>query len=210
MSGADQRGAEPPPPPERLADSPLLVALTPQQLARFIASGDTRRYRRGEQIIAEGETGDALYVILEGSVTIRHPDQRVMATLSGEDTMDSQYEGDFFGEMSVLDHEPRSATVVASSEEVELFRISKEKVFALFASDTDFQVVFLLNLARILSRRIRRSNTRRSSGAATTQDCPGKAGPVAEGGARDSSPPAELPPGVGEASGLPPSSSLDL
>lgn len=164
MSGPDTDRVGAPPSPERVADSPLLVALTPSQLAHFLAAGETRTYGRGEEIIAEGESGDALFVILRGSVSIHLPGQNAMTTLSGDDTMDAQYEGDFFGEMSVLDHEPRSASVIAASDVVELFRISKERVFAIFATDMDFQVVFLLNMARILSRRLRLSNIRRTTG----------------------------------------------
>lgn len=157
-------GVEVGPPPEmsRVADSPLLVALSDDQVTRFLAAGETRRYPAGSRIIARGEPGDALYLILGGRVSIRHAEDAVVATLSGEDTLDAQYEGDFFGEMSVLDHEPRSATVVAGEAGVEVFRIAKDRVFALFAEDTDFQVVFLLNMARILSRRLRRSNLRRA------------------------------------------------
>lgn len=163
MSEAGRVG--PPPPVERIADSPLVVALGEDQLKRFLEAGETRTYRAGDRIISEGAVGDALYLILAGRVTIHLPGERIMTTLSGDDTLGAQYEGDFFGEMSVLDHEPRSASVIAATDEVVVFRVGKDRLFALFAADTAFQVVFLSNLARILSRRLRVANLRRAGEA---------------------------------------------
>lgn len=159
MRDAD-RGS-PLPSPDRIADSPLVVALSEDQLRRFLEAGEIQRFRMGEQIVAEGAVGDALYLILKGQVRIHLAGGKIMTTLSGDDTLVAQYEGDFFGEMAVLDHEPRSATVVAATDEVEVFRVSKDRLFTLFAADTEFQVVFLSNLARILSRRLRVANQKR-------------------------------------------------
>lgn len=154
----------PNPPAERIQDSPLLVALTIPQLDLLIHAAVALAYEEGDVIICEGEIGDALYLILKGSVSIHHPGKALMATLSGEETLHAQYEGDFFGEMAILDHEPRSATVFAAAPVVEVLRIGKDSIFRLFAEDTEFQVVLLMNLARVLSRRIRMSNQRRTLG----------------------------------------------
>lgn len=138
-----------------LEHSPLLVALTGEQIDRLLAVGRVESYRAGTDIIREGDPGDALYLILSGRVRISARNRSDVAVLSGDATLQSQYEGDFFGEMSILDHEARSATVTSEGE-VTVFRIGKEELFDLFASDVDFQVVLLTNVGRILSRRLRK------------------------------------------------------
>jgi CRP/FNR family transcriptional regulator/CRP/FNR family cyclic AMP-dependent transcriptional regulator len=67
-----------------------------------------RHFRRNEVIFHQGDPGDALHVITEGSVKIVLPstegDEAIIATLQP---------GDFFGELALLDGQPRSATAVA-------------------------------------------------------------------------------------------------
>jgi len=93
-------------------------------------------------------------------VSINSREGKELTFLSSDTSLQAQYEGDFFGELSILDLENRSADVKAVNNLV-LFKISREDLYSIFASDVDFQVVFLMNLSRILSRRLRRSNIRR-------------------------------------------------
>lgn len=78
-----------------------------------IATEETRE--GGEVIFAEGEDGDALYLVLDGKVRV-HRNDRVIAELG---------ERECFGEMAILDASPRSATVT-SMEESQLLKISRE------------------------------------------------------------------------------------
>jgi len=144
----------------RLAESPLLVALDEAQLEQFIAVGRLERHGDGEMIIRERESGDALYLILEGEVRISSAENPELARLSGDGRLHTQYEGDFFGEMSILDYEARSASAHAVGD-VLVFRVGREELFGLFGSNTDLQVILLTNMARILSRRLRVTNKRR-------------------------------------------------
>jgi len=68
-----------------------------------------RSYAEGEVIVSEAERGDALYVLARGKVKV------VLYGESGREVILSIFKeaGDFFGEMSLLDDEPRSATVTA-------------------------------------------------------------------------------------------------
>ena len=75
------------------------------------------RYAKGERICAEGEPGDALYLLYNGGVVI---------TKSGwKEPIARLKEGDFFGEMALLFGEPRSATVTTEVE-TEVFCLAGE------------------------------------------------------------------------------------
>ncbi len=73
----------------------------------------------GEALFHEGDKGDVMYLIKEGQIKItkgKGPDERVLAVLK---------EGDFFGEMAIIDGSPRSASATAISK-TSLLVIDKE------------------------------------------------------------------------------------
>ena len=74
-----------------------------------------RDFKRGDTIIKQGEEGSSFFVVREGQTKVSQDGQVVGAHKSG----------DFFGEASLLRSEPRSATVVATSEKVSLFELGK-------------------------------------------------------------------------------------
>ena len=117
-----------------MSDAPLEFSL-------LIASGiPTRSFIADDVIFREGHIAEELYVIKSGTVEI-HGGQRVLAILK---------EGDFFGEMALIDPAPRSASAIAVTD-VQLIPIS-EKQFIELVTETP---AFALDLLRILVRRIR-------------------------------------------------------
>jgi CRP/FNR family cyclic AMP-dependent transcriptional regulator len=84
----------------------IRTGLTPESIARLIALGEHRRYRRGTVLINEGDQGDALFVIVSGRVKVYSVDDR-----DREITYGFCGPGDAIGEMS-LDGSPRSASVI--------------------------------------------------------------------------------------------------
>jgi signal transduction histidine kinase len=89
-------------------DSKLFAPLTPSDLAALSQSLELRSYTAGNVIFTEGDAGDGLYVVEEGlveiSTLIQEHDRQVLSRVGP---------GDFFGELAVLDSEPRSATASA-------------------------------------------------------------------------------------------------
>jgi CRP-like cAMP-binding protein len=87
---------------------PLFTEADPDDLIEVVRHVRRRRFRRGEVIFHEGDPGDALHVVVTGSVKIglssEVGEEAIIATL---------HPGDFFGELSLLDGAPRSATATA-------------------------------------------------------------------------------------------------
>jgi CRP-like cAMP-binding protein len=103
MSSLDERAAI-----DALRRCPLFAPCPQAVLADVGRRLRHRHFRRNEVIFHQGDPGDALHVITAGSVKIVLPspegEEAIIATLRA---------GDFFGELSLLDGEPRSATAVA-------------------------------------------------------------------------------------------------
>ena len=101
---------------------------------------DAQEVKAGSVIFREGEAADRLFVIKSGEVRIQIGN-RSITELSA---------GDIFGEMALIDNEPRSATAVAMTD-VELVPVS-EKQFLFLVSQTPY---FALKVMRVLARRLR-------------------------------------------------------
>jgi CRP-like cAMP-binding protein len=88
---------------EMLQKAPLWSGLTEKELKVIARSFKELKYESGDIIVRKGEAGVGFYLMAEGTVEVRS-DGKVLSKLGP---------GQFFGEMSVLDGQPRSADVVA-------------------------------------------------------------------------------------------------
>ena len=88
-----------------LKSIPLFNTLSPRQLKVIAKTAKERSYRAGESIVKQGVTGIGLFLILEGKVGV-YRSGGLVATLPA---------GQFFGEMALLDEQPRSADVRAAT-----------------------------------------------------------------------------------------------
>jgi CRP/FNR family cyclic AMP-dependent transcriptional regulator len=93
--------------PRNASDFDKLIASLAPPLARLAARGMVRSYRKNTVILNEGESGDSLYVLLDGQVKVYAIDQN-----GREITYSTIDAGDYFGEMS-LDGGPRSASIMS-------------------------------------------------------------------------------------------------
>ncbi len=140
------------PTPTLLEKHPLLVHLEPEQLTRMARAGEIESYNPGESIVVEGSLGDALFLILSGQVAV-HKGPQTFATLAG---------GEFFGEMSLVEPAPRSASVTAMSATF-LFRLPHDQLRDLISDDPSAASVLLVQVVKTLSERLRRANQMLSS-----------------------------------------------
>jgi CRP-like cAMP-binding protein len=98
---------------------PFLELLDDAQSNRLLQSARLLRFGRGERVIEQGEEGGSMFILLHGEAA-------VLLNANGTETQVAMLrEGDYFGEMSLLTGEPRSATVVARTD-CEIWEIGKE------------------------------------------------------------------------------------
>ena len=140
------------PTPTLLERHPLLVHLATDQLTVLARSGEIESYNPGEPIVVEGSLGDALFLILSGQVAV-HRGAQTFATLQG---------GEFFGEMSLVEPAPRSASVTAMSATF-LFRLPHDALRDLITEDANAASILLVQVVKTLSERLRRANQMLSS-----------------------------------------------
>ena len=111
---------------------------------------EEQSFDEGEVLIERGDEGDCLFLVVEGEASVRLAEREVARAGRGE----------CIGEMSLLDAEPRSATVVACGA-VRTLRVDQEPFFELLTEHTELT----RGLIAMLSRRLRtmlREHTRRT------------------------------------------------
>jgi CRP-like cAMP-binding protein len=131
---------------QALASIPLFSGLTDEQIAPLAEHLRRRTFQERETIVRRGDPGDSLYIITGGKVKVSYADEddeTIIAMLSA---------GDFFGELSLLDGEARSADVVA---------LEPTETLVLSAADVRRSIIetpeVALSLLTELSGRLRRS-----------------------------------------------------
>jgi CRP/FNR family transcriptional regulator, cyclic AMP receptor protein len=129
-----------------LAKCPLFAHATAATLQSVANNLRRRRFRRNEVIFHQGDPGDSLHIVANGAVKIVLPsaegEEAIIATLR---------EGDFFGELSLLDGAPRSATATAL-EPSETLVLPRPIFLQLLADDPALRDALLSGLARELRR----------------------------------------------------------
>jgi CRP-like cAMP-binding protein len=133
---------------EFLKSVPLFSRLGEASLDSILRLTRRRRFRKDEVIFHEKEVGDSLFVILHG---------RVKVAIFGDDgkevTLSILTDGDFFGELALLDQEPRSATIIAE-EDCELLSLQRDDFTRALEQDPGMSAA----LIQVLADRLRKAN----------------------------------------------------
>jgi CRP-like cAMP-binding protein len=133
---------------ELLRTVPIFSELTDEDIVSLARVAIRKHYAKDAVVFFENEEGDFFFMILDGriKVTILGDDGReVILSLLGA--------GDFFGEMALLDNEPRSATAIAV-EDSELLSLHRTDFQSVLSDKTSIAA----SLMRILSGRLRKAN----------------------------------------------------
>ena len=126
---------------------PLFAGLAPEDLQRLAKTCLERLYDADEVVFREGELGDELVVIVEGTVRVVHVDA------DGTERLLRRYEaGDHIGEMALLREAPRAATVIAEPPGVRGLVIGGEGLTSILRERPDAAMALLATLATRLSQ----------------------------------------------------------
>ena len=121
----------------------LFRSLPAEELAQIAEIADEQEFVSGDPIFAEGEQGDALYLVVEGQVRV-HKDDKQLAVLSVRDVV---------GEMAVLDGESRSASVTVLSDAT-LLKIGRDDFRDILTERPEIA----MGVIKVLSHRLRATN----------------------------------------------------
>ena len=137
---------------ELLKKTILFKDLSTFELIKVNKLTRTKHLQPDEVIFREGTVGDTLFIIKKGSVRVSKLDdgkqEKVLAILNA---------GDHFGEIALVDHQTRSATIIAN-EETELIQIKDEDFNRLLEEDKEIALKFYRTFVKVLCSRLRDTN----------------------------------------------------
>lgn len=136
--------------PAMLADIGLFGGLDQASLELLARELKPLRVEVGDNVVAEGETAREMYVVINGELEVVKKGPR-----GGEARVALFGPGDWFGEMSILDVGPRSATVRSVAPTLLLPITNEDVERLLYRRDPKAYSLLVMNIARELSRRLR-------------------------------------------------------
>jgi hypothetical protein len=128
---------------------PAFEYLSYQELLKVLSIGDLVKVNAGQVLCKEGEQGGEMMLLISGSADV---------TKSGK-VIRGLGKGDVFGEMSMIDSAPRSASVVATSA-TNLLAFPRDALFSLFREDSLLSVKFLWGVTMEMNKRLRAASNR--------------------------------------------------
>jgi CRP/FNR family cyclic AMP-dependent transcriptional regulator len=140
-------------PAEALSRSPVFEMLSEAELAELARLCRSVSWRAGELVFREGDPGASLFVLTTGEAEVLGRAagvEKVIAVLSAPSA---------FGEMALVDREPRSATVRARTE-CQALELTAEAFTAFRKRSRDGFTFVVINVARMLSSRLRETSQR--------------------------------------------------
>jgi CRP-like cAMP-binding protein len=131
----------------------LFGGLTEEQIEMIRPFLKTEHYERGEVIVEEGSRGERLFFIYEGSVEVVK--EISLSKGTAVQRIATLEVGDTFGEMELLDVQPCAATI-RSLEATSVLTLSNMDLYRISKTNLKTYTMIVLNLARAISRRLRR------------------------------------------------------
>lgn len=146
-SPADQTDLE-----KSLKSIPLFNELSKRDLTHFLTIIHNRNYLAGEYVFYQGDPGIGLYIIRQGEIKIKRMDEENNETLLARLT-----DGDFFGELALIDGEKRSASAVATADSrlAVIFKPDLDEFIERFPKKG---IKVLQGIAHIIAHRLRKIN----------------------------------------------------
>ena len=140
---------------EFLRSKALFGGLNDKCLKKVASFLKEQQFKKWTTIIKEKEIGDRMYMIVKGNVEILKYD----SDKQEEENISTLGEGDSFGEMELIDIQSRSATVKAL-DYVETVSLSNSDLLKLSQEDLEAFSIIVVNIARIISRKLRKTDNK--------------------------------------------------
>jgi CRP-like cAMP-binding protein len=134
--------------------TPFFGGLSDASLDRLVPLLVERRFDAGDTVVAEREPGRSMFIVHSGELVVNKvgASGRVVRMAGLEP-------GDFFGEMTLIEMQNRSATVVGESPTV-LYELTARNLYTYYKADIHAYVMVMQNINRELCRRLRRADNR--------------------------------------------------
>jgi CRP-like cAMP-binding protein len=137
-----------------LVATPFFGGLPDASLDLLISMLVERRFDAGAAVVAEGEPGRSMFIVQSGELVVsKRGDAGGVIRMAGLER------GDFFGEMTLIEMQNRSATVVADTPTM-LYELTARNLYAYYKADIHAYVMVMQNINRELCRRLRRADDR--------------------------------------------------
>ena len=137
-----------------LLATPFFGGLSDASLDLLVSMLVERRFEVGATVVAEGEPGRSMFIVHSGKLEVsRRADAEHVIHMADLEP------GDFFGEMTLIEMQNRSATVVVESPTV-LYELTARQLYSFYKSDVHAYVIVMQNINRELCRRLRRADHR--------------------------------------------------
>jgi CRP/FNR family cyclic AMP-dependent transcriptional regulator len=137
-----------------LVATPFFGGLSDASLDLLVPMLVERRFDVGATVVAEGEPGRSMFIVQSGELMVSK-----LAESGHAISMAGLKPGDFFGEMTLIEMQNRSATVAAESPTV-LYELTARNLYTYYKADIHAYVMVLQNINRELCRRLRRADSR--------------------------------------------------
>jgi CRP-like cAMP-binding protein len=149
-----------------LIATPFFGGLADASLDLLISMLVERRFDAGATVVAQGEPGRSMFIVHSGGLAVSK-----LGDSGGAIHVADLEPGDFFGEMTLIEMQNRSATVVAERPTV-LYELTARNLYTYYKADIHAYVMVMQNINRELCRRLRRADNRiaeLTDGKSTTQ-----------------------------------------
>jgi CRP-like cAMP-binding protein len=137
-----------------LLATPFFGGLPDASLDVLVSMLVERRFDPGATVVSEGQPGRSLFIVHSGRLGVSQ--QRASGPVI---RVTDLVPGDFFGEMTLIEMQNRSATVVAESATV-LYELTARQLYTYYKADIHAYVLVMQNINRELCRRLRRADKR--------------------------------------------------
>lgn len=137
---------------EVLSKVPAFANLAPRDLKEVAAIVHKREYRAGEPVFYQGDPGLGMYIVQDGEVSIA-----ILGKDGNEQELAVLGDGDFFGELALLDESPRSANAICKTD-CTLIGFFRPDLFELIEKKNTLGIKIVLKLSEIVAQRLRQTD----------------------------------------------------